>query len=90
MQYSSLPLATTELPTVIQNNVHGFVSADPDELLDRMRYLLDNSDEAKRMGDNVRRLALSRFGLARFVRDWNTLFSEETATHSSPAYRSPA
>lgn len=100
MRYSSLPLAvieamtigmpivalaTTELPTVIQNNVHGFVSADPDELLDRMRYLLDNPDEAKRMGDNARELALSRFGLARFVRDWNDLFSEIMATQSTPA-----
>ena len=95
MRYSSLPLAVIEamtigMPMVIQNNVHGFVSADPDELLDRMRYLLDNPDEAKRMGDNARQLALSRFGLARFVRDWNMLFSEVTATHSTPAYRSPA
>ena len=100
MRYSSLPLAvieamtismpivalaTTELPTVIQNNVHGFVSANPDELLGQMRYLLDHPDEAKRMGDNARQLALSRFRLARFVHDWNTLFTEITANHSTLA-----
>ncbi|GAB4040770.1 glycosyltransferase family 4 protein [Spirosoma gilvum] len=89
MRYSSLPLAvieamtigmpivalaTTELPTVIQNGVHGFVSANPDELIRQMQFLLDNPDEARRMGDNARQLALSRFGLHRFVQDWNNTF----------------
>ena len=94
MRYSSLPLAvieamtigmpivalaTTELPAVIQNDVHGFVSADPKELIDRMQFLLDNPIEAKRMGDNARHLALSRFGLSRFVQDWNDVFVDVTA-----------
>jgi hypothetical protein len=89
MRYSSLPLAvieamtigmpivavaTTELPTVIQNGVHGFVSADPDELIDAMRFLLDNPDEARRMGSNARELALRDFGIDRFVNDWNEVF----------------
>jgi glycosyltransferase involved in cell wall biosynthesis len=94
MRYSSLPLAvieamtigmpiialaTTELPTVIENGVHGFVSADTDELINRMQFLLDNPDEAKYLGDNARHLALSRFGLSRFVQDWNAIFSEVTS-----------
>lgn len=94
MRYSSLPLAvieamtigmpivalaTTELPTVIQNGVHGYVSANPDELADRMQFLLDNPDEARRMGRNARELALSRFGLDRFVADWNRVFAEVCA-----------
>ena len=97
MRYSSLPLAvieamtigmpivavaTTELPTVIQNGVHGYVSANPDELAERMQFLLDNPDEARRMGDNARELALSRFGLDRFVRDWNSVFAEVSAVPS--------
>ncbi len=95
MRYSSLPLAvieamtigmpivalaTTELPTVIQNGIHGFVSANPDELATQMRFLLDNPDEARRMGQNAQELALSRFGLSRFVADWNSLFAELTGT----------
>ena len=91
MRYSSLPLAlieamtigmpivalaTTEVPTVIENGVHGFVSCNLDELIDRMRYLLDNPDEARRMGNNARQLALTRFGIDRFVRDWNQLFED--------------
>lgn len=94
MRYSSLPLAvieamtmgmpivalaTTELPTVIQNGVHGFVSADPEELIDRMQFLLDNPIEAKRLGDNARHLALSRFGLSRFIEDWNAVFVDVAA-----------
>lgn len=93
MRYSSLPLAvieamtigmpivalaTTELPRVIQNGVHGFVSTDPDELMDAMQLLLDNPTEARRMGDNARDLALRDFGLARFVADWNAVFAELT------------
>ena len=90
MRYSSLPLAlieamtigmpivalaTTELPTVIQNGVHGYVSANLDELAERMQFLLDNPDEARRMGNNARELARTRFGLDRFIKDWNAVFS---------------
>lgn len=97
MRYSSLPLAvieamtigmpiiavaTTELPTVIQNGVHGYVSANPDELTERMQFLIDNPDEARRMGNNARQLALSRFGLDRFVTDWNAVFAEVCAVLS--------
>ena len=89
MRYSSLPLsvieamtigmpivalATTELPRVIQNGVHGFVSTDPDELIDAMQHLLDDPADARRMGDNARALALRDFGLDRFVNDWNAVF----------------
>ncbi|GAB3773672.1 glycosyltransferase family 4 protein [Spirosoma horti] len=95
MRYSSLPLAvieamtigmpivalaTTELPRVILNGVHGFVSTDPDELMDAMQLLLDSPAEARRMGDNARELALRDFGLARFVKDWNAVFAELTQT----------
>ena len=95
MRYSSLPLAvieamtigmpivalaTTELPTVIQNGVHGYVSANLDELAERMQFLLDNPDEARRMGNNARELARTRFGLDRFIKDWNAVFSEVCAT----------
>ena len=76
-------LATTELPTVIENGVHGFVSANPDELAERMQFLLDNPDEARRMGENARQLALTRFGLNRFVQDWNAVFAEICAVETA-------
>ena len=69
-------LATTELPTVIEDGVSGYLSNDPDALIARMRGLLDDPAEARRLGDNARRAALARFGLDRFRRDWNAAFAE--------------
>ena len=89
MRYTSLPfavieamtlgmpvvaLATTELPTVIENGVTGYVSCDVDRLVGDMRHLLAHPDEARRIGENARALASERFGLPRFARDWNAAF----------------
>lgn len=90
MRYTSLPLAvieamtigmpvvalaTTELPTVIQDGETGYVSCDVDELIDRMKGLLADPREARRLGRNARAVARERFGLERFARDWNTAFA---------------
>src|SRR3712207_2610897 len=65
MRYTSLPLAvveamtigmpvvalaTTELPTVVEDGVSGYVSADPEVLIDRMRQLGADRDLARRLG----------------------------------------
>ncbi|HEX8037009.1 MAG TPA: glycosyltransferase family 4 protein [Ktedonobacterales bacterium] len=90
MRYTSLPLAvieamtvgmpvvalaTTEVPTVIVNGETGYVSCDVDELIDRMHMLLADRSEAQRLGANARTVALDRFGLDRFIRDWNAAFA---------------
>lgn len=67
-------LATTELPSVIENGVHGYVSCEPDELVERMRGLLADPAEARRLGENARSLARERFNLDRFTSDWNAAF----------------
>lgn len=67
-------LATTELPTVIDNGYTGYISCDPEELIERMRFLLSHPAEARRMGWNARTMARERFSLHRFVREWNTAF----------------
>jgi hypothetical protein len=67
-------LATTELVTAITNGVHGFLDTDPDRLLEPMRRLLADPAEAQRLGANARRLALDRFHIARFARDWEEAF----------------
>jgi hypothetical protein len=69
-------LASTELATVIENGVSGYVSTDLDELVDRMDLLLSDPAHARRLGDNAREVAQARFGIGRFVRDWNLAFSE--------------
>jgi hypothetical protein len=90
MRYTSLPLAvieamtigmpvvalaTTELPSVIEQGVHGYLSCDPQALVGHMRALLDDPALARRLGANARELARERFGLERFVRDWNAAFA---------------
>ena len=89
MRYTSLPLAviegltigmpvvalaTTELPTVIEDGVHGYVSCNVEYLIERMRDLLAHPEEARRLGANARKLAEERFSLDRFARDWNAAF----------------
>ncbi|HXD87563.1 MAG TPA: glycosyltransferase [Urbifossiella sp.] len=69
-------LATTELVTVIQNGVSGYLDTNTERLVEPMRGLLGNPEEARRLGENARRNALERFGIARFARDWEATFSE--------------
>lgn len=105
MRYTSLPLAvvealtlgmpvvalaTTELPSVITNGETGFVSCDVHWLIERMRDLIAHPDEARRMGQNARRLAQERFGLERFIADWNAAFALVTGARSDPAQPSLA
>ncbi len=72
-------LATTELPTVIENGKSGYVSCDPETLIESMRYLLTHSQEAKVMGAYAKSVARDRFGLERFKRDWNAAFMQVLA-----------
>jgi hypothetical protein len=67
-------LATTELPTVIENGRTGYVSCNISELVSFMRLLLKDHREARRLGENARRVAHERFGLDRFIQDWNAAF----------------
>ncbi len=73
-------LATTELPTVIENGITGYLSCDVEKLIEAMHFLLDNAEEARRIGANARTVARERFGLARFIRDWQTAFALVTQT----------
>jgi glycosyltransferase involved in cell wall biosynthesis len=90
MRYTSLPLAvietmtlgmpvvalaTTELPTVIEDGVTGYVSCDVERLIADMRRLLAHPEEARRLGERARAVARDRFGLPRFARDWNAAFA---------------
>jgi glycosyltransferase involved in cell wall biosynthesis len=90
LRYTSLPLAvieamtigmpvvalaTTELPTVIEHGVSGYISCDVARLIDAMRFLLANPVEARRLGANARATAVERFGLARFIRAWHEAFA---------------
>jgi len=67
-------LATTEMVSAVENGVSGFVSTDLRALIDRMRQLLADPQEARRLGEGARCQALERFGIERFIRDWDDAF----------------
>lgn len=73
-------LATTEMPTVVVDGDAGFVSTDPARLIDGMRTLLREPALARRMGARGREIAMERFSIERFVRDWNAAFAEVTGS----------
>jgi hypothetical protein len=68
-------LATTELPTIVDDGVSGFVATDVDRLVDAMRLLLDDPDLAARLGAAARTTALRRFSLARFTAAWDRVLT---------------
>lgn len=80
-------LATTEIPSVIRNGETGYISCDVEELVEGMQRLLAEPAEAARIGGNARELALERFGLQRFIDDWNHAFEQVSESYSRPATR---
>ena len=72
-------LATTEMTTVVQNGVSGWLDTDPARLVDRMHELLDDPGLARRMGVAARETALRRFSIERFVGDWEAALASVTS-----------
>ncbi|HEX7637348.1 MAG TPA: glycosyltransferase family 4 protein [Burkholderiaceae bacterium] len=68
-------LATTEMPTVIVNGVNGWLDTRPDRLVEVMRRLIAEPELARRWGEAARRTAEERFGIDRFVADWERVFA---------------
>jgi glycosyltransferase involved in cell wall biosynthesis len=66
-------LATTEMATVVENGVSGYLDTDVGRLVARMRSLLRDADEARRLSDGAQRVARQRFSMARFVDDWDAV-----------------
>lgn len=64
-------LATTELATVIQSGNNGYVDTRVEALVSVMRELLDDPELARAWGERGCELARERFGIARFVAEWD-------------------
>jgi glycosyltransferase involved in cell wall biosynthesis len=78
-------LATTELATVIENGVSGYVDTNVAALVPRMQELLRDPAEARRLGEGARQRALERFNIRRFARDWEAAFALVTGRpHPGP------
>lgn len=70
-----LAFASTAAPEAVPPEA-GLVSADLDTLVARARRWLADPAEARETGAAARRAALARFGLQRFLADWQTLLKE--------------
>ena len=69
-------LATTELVTVIKDGENGFIDTNVETLIERMHGLINDPEEARRIGAAGRRTVRERFNLERFVADWESAFEE--------------
>ncbi|HEY7344855.1 MAG TPA: glycosyltransferase [Gaiella sp.] len=85
-------LATTEMPRAVVNGISGYVDTDLDTLVGRMRRLLEQPEEARRLSEGARRLGRERHGIDRFARAWTELFEETAAgyvrSRTAPSPRS--
>jgi glycosyltransferase involved in cell wall biosynthesis len=68
-------LATTEAPEAVPPEA-GVISTRVDVLRAAVRRLLDEPELARLMGKAAREAALARYGLARFLSDWDALLAE--------------
>lgn len=82
-------LATTEMVSVVQNGVSGYVETNVDRLAGHMRELLADPALARRLGAGARETARERFDIQRFAGEWERLFAE-AAGHSTHAFSLPA
>jgi glycosyltransferase involved in cell wall biosynthesis len=71
-------LATTEVPEAVPPEA-GIVSNRIDVLEDGLRYLANEPEAARLMGKAGREAALARYGLPRFLDDWDALVEEVAA-----------
>jgi Glycosyl transferases group 1 len=70
-------LATTEAPEAVPPEA-GVISTRLAVLQDALRRLVDDPEQARLMGKAARAAALARYGLARFLADWDALLAEVT------------
>ena len=82
-------LATTEMATVVQNGVSGYVTNDPQQLSGHVRRLVADRDEAACLSAGARALARSRFGIERFVADWSDLLHSAAGRPRQPPGATP-
>jgi glycosyltransferase involved in cell wall biosynthesis len=66
-------MATTELVTIIQNDVSGFIHTDLNYLISKMNMLLNDRELAERVGSAGKKIAIDQFNINRFTSDWETL-----------------
>jgi Glycosyl transferases group 1 len=70
-----LALATTDAPSAVPADA-GLLSTSVDELVEAARWLMADPASARRLGARARTVAQARYGLGRFLSDWDRLLDE--------------
>jgi hypothetical protein len=78
-------LATGEMASLIQNGLSGYVETDLDKLAAHMQELLANPHFAFVLGRGAQRRARQRFGMPRFLADWNAALQSVTGLRAGPS-----
>jgi len=71
-----ISLATTEMPTVLEDGRSGITGTDPEHLIHGAEELIRDPALAKRLGEAGRAIARERFAIDRFARDWDRAFRD--------------
>jgi glycosyltransferase involved in cell wall biosynthesis len=71
-------LAMTEAAEVVPRSA-AYLGNDVDRLVARLRTLLHEPEQARALGEGGRAFALERFGVERFVADWDALLAATRA-----------
>lgn len=71
-----IALATTEATAAVPPDA-GVLATNVDTLVEAARWLIDEPGEARRLGARARQVALTRYGLDRFLADWDRLLEDE-------------
>jgi glycosyltransferase involved in cell wall biosynthesis len=72
-----LALATTEAIAAVPDDA-GVLATRVDTLVDAAHWLIEEPEQARLLGARARQVALARYGLDRFLADWDRLLEEET------------
>ena len=71
-------LATTEMPSVLEDGRSGVIGTDPEHLIEGAAELLRDHRLAARLGAAGQTIARERFSIDRFAADWDRAFRDVT------------
>ncbi|GAA4778904.1 glycosyltransferase family 4 protein [Olivibacter ginsenosidimutans] len=76
-------LATTEMAVAIENGVSGYIHTNVDDLIYKMKLLLNDLSHSQKLSQGAKAAAERQFNIQRFVADWLETFQQETAGNTS-------
>lgn len=63
--------STCALSDIFEHENTAYIADNAKDMRKAIKHLLKNPEECRRIGQNARQMVLNRFGMDRFVKDWN-------------------